>query len=92
MPSDMFVGDGSIIRDAFVRSSRHAYLSGRVSSQWEKADVIGLDSVITAHGREHTVEREKYCWQWQRRWSEIWRENWLHGPKEGALKCQRYLF
>jgi alpha-ketoglutarate-dependent taurine dioxygenase len=52
MPNNTFFGDGSAIPDAVAEKLRHAYLSERVSFPWEKGDLIVLDNVLTAHGRD----------------------------------------
>lgn len=52
MPNNTFFGDGSTIPDDVVEKLRHAYLSERVSFPWEKGDLIVLDNVLTAHGRD----------------------------------------
>jgi alpha-ketoglutarate-dependent taurine dioxygenase len=52
MPNNTFFGDGSSIPDTVVEKLRHSYLSERVSFPWEKGDLIVLDNVLTAHGRD----------------------------------------
>ncbi|HEV2962265.1 MAG TPA: TauD/TfdA family dioxygenase [Candidatus Angelobacter sp.] len=52
MPNNTFFGDGSTIPDAVVEKLRHAYLTERVSFPWEKGDLIVLDNILTAHGRD----------------------------------------
>lgn len=52
MPNNTFFGDGSAIPDEAVEKLRQAYLSERVSFPWEKGDLIVLDNVLTAHGRD----------------------------------------
>ncbi len=59
LPYNTFYGDGSPIRDETLRELREAYRAEAVSFPWERGDVLVLDNMLVAHGREPFLgERE----------------------------------
>ncbi len=59
LPSNTFYGDGSIIEPSVVSRIRSIYLQNKVSFTWEKNDILMLDNISVAHGREPFVGRRE---------------------------------
>lgn len=55
LPYNTFYGDGSPIDDATLGELRAAYKAETVSFPWERGDVLLLDNMLVAHGREPFV-------------------------------------
>ena len=54
-PFNTFYGDGSPIEGAVLDQLRAAYDSETVTFPWQEGDVLVLDNMLTAHGREPYV-------------------------------------
>ena len=52
LPYNTYYGDGSPIDDATLRELRDAYDAETVRFDWENGDVLLLDNMLVAHGRE----------------------------------------
>ena len=52
LPYNTYYGDGSRIEDATLQELRNAYEAETVSFPWERGDVLLLDNMLAAHGRE----------------------------------------
>lgn len=52
MPFNVFWGDGEIIPDDVVNNIREAYQKALVRFDWKKGDVLLMDNILVAHGRE----------------------------------------
>jgi alpha-ketoglutarate-dependent taurine dioxygenase len=52
LPRHAFYGDGGAIEAAVLDEIRAAYEQEAVRFAWEKGDVLLLDNMLTAHGRE----------------------------------------
>jgi amino acid adenylation domain-containing protein len=52
LPYNTYYGDGSRIEDSVLHELRDAYEAETVSFDWEKGDVLLLDNMLIAHGRE----------------------------------------
>ncbi|HEX8183394.1 MAG TPA: TauD/TfdA family dioxygenase [Blastocatellia bacterium] len=52
VPYNTFYGDGSSIEPEFLDEIREAYRSETVSFPWKRGDILMLDNMLTAHGRE----------------------------------------
>lgn len=52
LPYNTFYGDGSPIEDTVVEELRQAYRQETVSFPWQTGDVLMLDNMLVAHGRE----------------------------------------
>lgn len=52
LPRNAFYGDGSPIEDCVLADIREAYASEAVLFPWAKGDILVLDNMLTAHGRE----------------------------------------
>jgi alpha-ketoglutarate-dependent taurine dioxygenase len=58
LPRNAYFGDGSPIDEAMLEEIREAYRQESVSFAWEEGDVLMLDNMLMAHGREpYTGER-----------------------------------
>jgi alpha-ketoglutarate-dependent taurine dioxygenase len=51
MPRNVYYGDGSRIEDSLVDEVREVYRQATVSFAWEAGDILMLDNMLTAHGR-----------------------------------------
>ncbi|MGH9941134.1 MAG: TauD/TfdA family dioxygenase, partial [Pyrinomonadaceae bacterium] len=52
LPNNTYYGDGSRIEPPVLDALRDAYLQEKVTFDWRKGDVLMLDNVLVAHGRE----------------------------------------
>lgn len=52
MPFNVFWGDGEVISDDIANHIREAYQKAKVRFDWKKGDVLLMDNVLVAHGRE----------------------------------------
>jgi alpha-ketoglutarate-dependent taurine dioxygenase len=51
LPNNTTYGDGAKIEDEVMEELREAYRREKVEFKWERGDVLMLDNVLTAHGR-----------------------------------------
>lgn len=59
LPRNAYYGDGSRIESAALDEIRKAYLQEKISFEWEERDVLMLDNMSVAHGREPYVGSRK---------------------------------
>jgi alpha-ketoglutarate-dependent taurine dioxygenase len=52
LPNNTYYGDGSAIEEEVMRQLREAYEREKVRFDWEEGDVLMLDNMLVAHGRE----------------------------------------
>jgi alpha-ketoglutarate-dependent taurine dioxygenase len=52
LPRNAYYGDGSPIESAVLDEIREAYRQEKVSFEWEERDILMLDNMSVAHGRE----------------------------------------
>lgn len=52
LPYNTFYGDGSPIEDSVVEELRQAYRRETVAFPWQSGDILMLDNMLVAHGRE----------------------------------------
>jgi alpha-ketoglutarate-dependent taurine dioxygenase len=52
LPNNTYYGDGSAIESDAMDAIRDAYRHETVTFDWEMGDVLLLDNILTAHGRE----------------------------------------
>ena len=58
LPNNTYYGDGGRIEKEVMESLREAYQNEKVRFDWEEGDVLMLDNMLVAHGREaYTGER-----------------------------------
>jgi amino acid adenylation domain-containing protein len=61
LPRDCLYGDGSPIEDSVMEEILEVYRQLEVSFRWEAGDIVMLDNMLTAHGRNPYVgERKLY--------------------------------
>jgi alpha-ketoglutarate-dependent taurine dioxygenase len=59
LPNNTYYGDGYKIEEEVLERLREAYLKETVRFDWEEGDVLMLDNMLAAHGREpYTGERK----------------------------------
>ncbi|HKX28619.1 MAG TPA: TauD/TfdA family dioxygenase [Blastocatellia bacterium] len=51
LPNQTYYGDGSPIEPSILEEIREAYRSETVSFAWQEGDILMLDNMLTAHGR-----------------------------------------
>jgi len=59
LPRNCFYGDGSPIEDSTMNHILEVYRNLEVTFQWEPADILLLDNVLTAHARNPFTGRRK---------------------------------
>jgi len=59
LPRNVYYGDGSRIEDEVMEEVAEAYRRATVSFAWQKGDVLMLDNMLTAHGRNRYVGERK---------------------------------
>jgi alpha-ketoglutarate-dependent taurine dioxygenase len=52
LPNNTYYADGSDIQPAVFKELQSAYLSEKVSFSWHAGDILMLDNMLVAHGRE----------------------------------------
>jgi alpha-ketoglutarate-dependent taurine dioxygenase len=52
LPNNTYYADGSDIEPAILAELRSAYLAEQVSFRWRAGDILMLDNMLAAHGRE----------------------------------------
>lgn len=59
LPTNTYYGDGTPIEPAVLDELRGAYLAEKIVFPWDKGDVILLDNMSVAHGRESFIGPRK---------------------------------
>lgn len=52
LPNNTYYGDGSAIEPTVIEELRAAYLAEKTLFSWRRGDVLALDNMLSAHGRE----------------------------------------
>ncbi|SRR6266498_395674 len=72
LPNNTYYGDGGRIEEEVMGHLRDAYEAESVRFDWEEGDVLMLDNMLTAHGREPYVGKRRIAvamadaWGWDR--------------------------
>jgi len=59
LPRNTFYGDGKPIELHVLEHIRNIYEEEKIKFKWQKGDILMLDNVLTAHGRETKPRRKK---------------------------------
>ena len=51
LPRNVYFGDGSVIEDSIVDELREVYRKLAVNFPWQEGDILMLDNMLSAHGR-----------------------------------------
>ena len=51
LPRNVYFGDGSVIDDSVVDELREVYRKLAVNFPWQEGDILMLDNMLSAHGR-----------------------------------------
>lgn len=61
LPRNCYYGDGAVIEDEVMESICDVYRKLETASPWQRGDVLMLDNMLTAHGRNpYTGERKLF--------------------------------
>jgi len=52
LPNNTYFGDGTVIERSILDHLRDVYLRAQIMFPWEKGDVLMLDNMMVAHGRQ----------------------------------------
>ena len=52
LPANTYYGDGGRIPDDVMKHLREAYQAARLRFDWQREDLVVIDNMLTAHGRE----------------------------------------
>lgn len=52
VPNSTYYGDGAAIPDEVVEHLRQCYLAAQVRTDWQRDDILLVDNMLAAHGRE----------------------------------------
>jgi alpha-ketoglutarate-dependent taurine dioxygenase len=52
VPTNSYYGDGATIEEDVIEELRRAYAAATIRFRWEAGDVLLVDNVLTAHGRD----------------------------------------
>src|SRR5205085_2370924 len=59
LPRNVYYGDGSPIEDSVIDEIREVYHQLAINFRWQERDILMLDNMLTAHGRNaYTGERK----------------------------------
>jgi alpha-ketoglutarate-dependent taurine dioxygenase len=58
-PRNVYFGDGGLIEDSIVAEIRELYRENSVNFPWQKGDILMLDNMLVAHGRNPYTGRRK---------------------------------
>jgi len=61
LPRNCYYGDGTAIEDSVMDEICAVYFKLEVSFPWKAGDIMMLDNMLTAHGRNPFVGERKLC-------------------------------
>lgn len=59
LPRNVYYGDGTLIEESVLQEINEVYQQTKVSFPWQKGDILMLDNMLTAHGRNSYVGSRK---------------------------------
>jgi alpha-ketoglutarate-dependent taurine dioxygenase len=59
LPNNTYYGDGSPIEASVLDELRHAYAQEKITFSWQAGDILMLDNMSVAHGREPFIGERK---------------------------------
>ncbi len=59
LPRNVYYGDGSPIEDSVIKEIRAVYQQATIKFPWQQGDVLMLDNMLIAHGRNSYVGSRK---------------------------------
>jgi hypothetical protein len=72
LPRNVYYGDGSAIDPADLDCVCEAYEQEKIAFPWSTGDVLLLDNMLAAHGRNRSRAREKWSWGWLSQTAKLW--------------------
>ncbi|WP_414513679.1 amino acid adenylation domain-containing protein [Nostoc sp. PCC 9305] len=59
LPRNVYYGDGTSIEDSVIAEINEVYQQSQTSFSWEQGDILMLDNMLTAHGRNPYIGSRK---------------------------------
>jgi alpha-ketoglutarate-dependent taurine dioxygenase/acyl carrier protein len=59
LPRNVYYGDGSPLEESVIQEITEIYQRSQVSFSWQKGDILMLDNMLTAHGRNPYIGSRK---------------------------------
>lgn len=59
LPRNVYYGDGTLIEDSVIAEINEVYRKSQTSFPWQKGDIVMLDNMLAAHGRNPYVGSRK---------------------------------
>jgi Taurine catabolism dioxygenase TauD, TfdA family len=59
LPRNVYYGNGNRIEDSVIAEINEVYRQSKISFPWQKGDILMLDNMLAAHGRNPYIGERK---------------------------------